>query len=455
MERKSVVTGMVIFLLGCSAGENVVSPDTSRPVDIPVTGLDSWSFSTLGTVSYPHTEHPRSVSLIKAEHVTGTSSYMLYVPSAEKPAPLIILNEPYTGIGWTDDPVDLAMAVNDDGVYPDVYGPDYNGIDEIRYTQDTIQKSVSKADQWMANGYAVAITFGRFYAGGSLANDVQDAVTPYFFAAAHQAEIDIKHIASSGGSWGGLMALFGAYAAPPEVKPEAVAALSAPNNIPDLLSYVSQLYQQTDLNQDRVRGFYSPYLRRINVSDTTSPVEFDVVSTLTAKELCEQLPDNVFLAHDEWDTLIPLTQTSTLEDVCGEKVKAVYWLRGSPADINIHGLNHGTFSGKDTYADVYTFRSAWILGFLDRPQTTTFGSRVSIRQFLTDVQAAQSRGENVDFSWLPLNALIAPGLSITEESEGRDIPGIQLLTPLINEVFNLRYSEEALRQVLQQGLLPF
>ncbi len=188
--------------VGC--GTSSASPDAAPLADAEQSdaAIGVWSFEVIETLNTTSAGVEVEVELIRAHRPEGGQTYMLYMKT-DVNAPVIVLAEPYLGIDWSGDPVDERWAARGPGQHNDDDAPNWNTSDKIPYQAQTIDKGVSDSGLFALQGISVIRVYGRFYAGGNLADDYLDSVAPYFFIKSRIDEIDTEHIAAMGTSWGG------------------------------------------------------------------------------------------------------------------------------------------------------------------------------------------------------------------------------------------------------------
>ena len=445
------------FLSACSDSETTASPEATTPVPIldgnlTHPGSEDWQFDEISRFEVEIEEGSREVVLIEAQHRSGSKHYLQYVPSSRVGAPLMIINEPYWGIDWSNDSVDADWAARGKGNHADDYAPDYQGRDIIPYQTISTETAVSGTEIWRRHGFATLTTFGRFYAGSSLEGDVLDAMAPYYYAASLPSTLRPGATFATGGSWGGMMALFGSHAVPASLKPKAVSVFSPLTNIGQQLEYVSLLYADTALEQDRVRGYFSPYLRRMKAALTPDVLPISYV-TLSGSTLCEQLPGAVLILHDDRDTIVPVAQTEALASSCPDKVAAVYWRRDETADPAL-GLNHGGFNDEGGIPDAKTISQAWLLDAAGVEPRLVTASSANLQGFFNLLATARSNGESIAFADEALRVLTDDALSLVDDTSGETVSGLAYITPLVNAAFGMELKPEELKQYVTSLVAP-
>lgn len=256
--------------------------------------------------------------LLKLDYDGKDSSYAMWIPPLEggvKPA--VVLTQPYDYIKWNGDSVPAGVPVTSSAQY------------------------VKNATLHLLNGYGVLYVFERYYAGGSIRNDVDDTVAGLRFLK-ESGVADTARIGIWGGSWGGFEALYGAANAPAGAVPRAGIAFFPLSDFADEVGYVENTAgvlpnHIPDITDDVKRGqyqsFFAPYLERIKA--VTDWADWDGTALLA------KLETPFMVVHDEWDTLVPFEQTVAL--AADSSITPLYFYQDTPRDLNTlpFGWGHG------------------------------------------------------------------------------------------------------------------
>lgn len=418
----------------------------------------SWLFTTLETRSVKSVDQVITVELIRATRPDGIASYLLYAPSplsAPGPAPVVVMNEPYAGIDWTGEEVDARWAKLGDGLHPDVDAPAYDGNDVIVYGAQSVEQAVASDIVWHINGFAAVHAYARFYAGGDVAGDVLDAAAAYAFIASRSSLFDTTRIGAFGGSWGGMMTLFGASAAVAEARPIALAALYPLSDFIDEQHWTDIDLPKVYQAPTTVEAFFSPYWRRAAPS-MGRPPEGPAAAPYTHATLCAGITGKVFAPQDDWDLLIPIRQTEALAKACGDRIEPLFWRR-SPIDYQATStkLDHGILGQEPKAPSIYTFAWTFLATALAKEGTSpivTAGYGGALEIFLTTVHEAQKNGRDSGVVLPRLREIADPRISIFESDAQAFLPGAEVLATAINHVWGTSFTTETLRTQLKQGL---
>lgn len=256
--------------------------------------------------------------LLRLEYDGNDPSFAMWIPPLEDGVkPAVVLTQPYDYITWNGDTAPDGVDVKSNAEY------------------------VRDAVMHLLNGCGVLYVFERYYAGGSIRNDVDDTVAGLRFLA-DSGVADNTKIGIWGGSWGGFEALYGAADAPSGAVPIAGVAFFPLSDFADEVDYIENSAgvlpnHIPDITDDVKRGqyqaFFEPYLERIKaVSDWA---DWDGTALLA------KLSTPFIVVHDEWDTLVPFEQTVALAE--DPSITPLYFYQGSSRDLNAlpYGWSHG------------------------------------------------------------------------------------------------------------------
>lgn len=442
----------VAILCACvGCGNSGSSPDAAPLVDAEQrdAGNGVWSFEVIETQSATSGGGAVEVELIRAHRPEGGQTYMLYMKAGAN-APLIVLAKPYVGIDWSEEPVDARWAARGIGLYDDDDAPNWNMTDQIPYQAQTIDSAVANSGLYALQGISVIHVYGRFYAGGNLADDYLDSVAPYFFIESRAGEIDTEHIAAMGTSWGGMMTLFGVSGAPPGITPIATAAVAPPIDFTDFWQWTNEIpaLVSTPIEAEK---FFSPYLRRVEAA-TNGPPSVGDFSPYDYQSICDGLQTPVTLFQDDWDLYVPPRQLEGLVAACPSKVQPLRWHR-PPPDFATLPMSHGPFDGMGTISTSLTFPLTHILLKLlpSSKSVIVFGDKASLIGFVTMLRDDQLAGGNPSDSLFFLRE-VADSRIILFDSNAQQRPGAEVLAEAFNEVYGTIYTATEIRDALDIGL---
>ncbi len=309
----------------------------------------------------------------------------------------------------------------------------------------------------LLNGFAVAHVYGRFYAGGSLEDDILDASAGYHFALDREGEVDVDRLGSFGGSWGAMMAIFGASRAPEGVTVRAVAASSPPSDFEGLDRWAMEQGPAVWRDPAQLEAFYSPYLRRIHAALEGSPME-GAFARYQQPALCEglsSLPDDaVLVLHDDWDLLIPVAQTRELAAECPRVIQPMYWPRDGAPDYAEAEFDHGPFAREPVLPTLFTLSYLHLALALqdDEAMALTAGVHAALEATLGLLREAQVRGEDVGFATAPLRQLCDPRATYFDGDTMATGPSAPLLSSALNAVYGTETTAMNVCDTLSAGL---
>lgn len=408
---------------------------------------------TLGTVPFQVGEQTLTLHLLRLTREDGRPTYAQWIPAAAPNSAAVLSTEPYVGIDWTGDPRDAewaAFSPAPNGLFPDVDGPGGAGR-LIVYDHKTPEESAGDALIHLLNGASVLQVYGRFYAGDSPEEEILDMRAGLSFLAA-QPEIDPARIGVFGGSWGGMEAIFAASHRPDEVQIRAVSAMFPISDLPDWFQYVTTELPAIWPLDPLALQFMDPYTGRLVRGESWDPAR----STLTRAQICDAIPagTEVFVAQDDWDTLIPVRQSEALAALCPDRVEALFWRRPEPIDFVAAPLTHGPLLEEPVVPSLFTFSAAFLHARLlpDAPFWIEIANRDAFRQFLSLLHDAQLRGEGTASAAVRLRELADPRMFLLELPSNETLSGAAFLAPLVNEEWGTSFTELDLAAGLSAGL---
>lgn len=384
---------------------------------------------------------------IVAERPDGRRTYLGFAPQAARGS-VVVTTQPYVVVPWGVEDVDgrFAKATVDPktGLVPDTECPEPDRTGGIVVNQIPAATLAQMMAIDLLNGHAALTIYGRFYACGTPEDDIADVVAGFELLRTRGAQVDPTRIGVFGASWGGFMALHGAARVPVELRPRVVAALYPPTDLADLVDHAKnrlpKVYPRpADLD------FFAPYVRRIERTATPPP-----------GVLCPALPGDVLVAHDDWDVLVPKSQSESFRGLC-KSVTLVPWARTTPLDYGAIGLSHGPIADdKDgivpfarTLATLHVHTK---LAPSDAKTIVEAYSESSLRPFLETLRAAKASGRDVSAALGPLRELVDGRVVVMELPTKAITTGAAALAKAVNAVYGTSYDEAGIRAVLAKGL---
>jgi fermentation-respiration switch protein FrsA (DUF1100 family) len=415
--------------------------------------LERVEVEELGTRPFQVGDKALTIHLLKLPREDGHFTYAQWIPAPEATSGAVLSTEPYVGIDWSGDPIDTKWATLNpapNGLFPDLEGP---GGDAhlIVYDQKTPEESANDALIHLLNGLSVLQVYGRFYAGDSPEGEVLDMRAGLNFLST-QSNIDPSRIGVFGGSWGGMESIFAASQRPDDISIRAAVAMFPITDLPDWYEYVSTELPAIWPLDPTALLFTEPYIGRLLRGDSWDPG----VSSMTHSQICGAISGDteVFIAQDDWDTLIPVRQSEELAALCPDKVQALFWRRPEPIDFNAAPLTHGPLLEEPVVPSVFTFTAAFLHSRLlpDAPFWLEIANRDALRQLFALLHDAQLRGEDTASAAIRLQELVDPRMFFFEQPSNETVSGAALLAPLINEEWGTSFTEQDIAAALADGL---
>jgi hypothetical protein len=363
--------------------------------------------------------------------------------AAARPFPVVAMTQPYAGIDWTGEAVDARWAARGAGLHPDDSEPGYvagsNSV--IAYEPMTPQQGGEQAVVHLLNGFGVLHMFGRFYAGGSIQNDVEDMTCGLSYLAVAEGA-DASRIGTFGGSWGGFEAVYGALYAPPEVAPKVGVALTPLTDFVEEWRHVdaAEADPRAQVAQ-QFTAFFEPYKRRMTQTTGGAPDAGDF--TAFTHDGLAALPNQTrFLAiHDSEDALVPFTMGQSFAQRFGERVEPVWVMSEGPLDLEVSGLTHGVRMS-ELYVTLITLSSVYLHTALAAPdkQLIIVYDPANLKQLLGYALAQKQRGQGTQQLAQRLVELASQRVLMFDLVGNTFKPGAEVITALVNEVFGTGYT---------------
>lgn len=387
----------------------------------------------------------------------GHTAYAQWMPAPSDGglAPVIVLTKPYDGIGWTGEEVDERWAARGDGAYPDVDSPNAPpdaGV--IAYASISPQREVDDAFVWRFHGISVLSVYGRYYAGGSIQDDVDDMTTGLEFLA-HEPGVDTSRIAIYGGSWGGFEALYGAAYAPDAAVPKVGVALYPLSDFAAETTFALETLPSRYLqpaSRAACDAFFAPYLRRI-VATTGGLPDAGDYSRFDLAGLSSRLRTPMLLIHEDDDTLVDVHQSERLVAAAPSLVSAVYIRHAQAPDwdtvVNTHGPALNTVGGGMlSFVFVRILRAIAPGPYVYVPYNSGFGT------MLTWARDQSRAGAPHDEVAARLRELIAPNVLMFNTDDGTVSAGPDFVATAVNLVWGTSYTAANVDAALASGLPP-
>ncbi|MDC0745366.1 alpha/beta hydrolase family protein [Polyangium mundeleinium] len=401
----------------------------------------TYTFETIGTRSAAIDTTTYEATLVAAHRSDGGTSYLMVIPAAKSPASVVVDMAPYTGIDWTGEEVDTRHATENPGpfgLYPDTDAPlDPPSTETCAYGFVSVETQIQGEAFHLLNGHAVIVAFGRFYAGGSLADDAADAAAPFHYIEAHAADFEPSRIGVHGNSWGGFMALAGVGRRPAGQSIRAVTAANPPTDFVDLYDYWMTTLPAVYPYKDEL-GFFEGYRRRIEAATGGPPAEDEAAFAAWRRDaLCAGLDGDVVIPQDDWDTLVPVTQTESFLAACSEKARGLFWRRRTPVEYAAIHLAHGALEQEPG------FPSSRTLGFLhlhrslanESDAVLAYYEDAALRIFFQTVHDAQVDGKDITYAAPALADLLDPRVAAYDLGTTKATPGPELASALVSDIW--------------------
>ena len=452
----ALVLGLVAVGCGGGAGDDAPAVDAGAGAADAVVDAGPRQAEVLRTGSIMVGMQAVAYELVRVPRADGKSVYVQWVHALEAGRrSVVVQTQPYEGIDWSGEAVDAqfkAATARPDGRYPDVACPEAAAASEgVAYALSAPDAMASATVGWLLNGHAVMLVYGRYYACDDLDGDIADMRAALGYLTT-RADADPQHVAITGNSWGGFLALFGAVNAPPGLHLDAVVPMNPPSDFVDWLSYLDEL--ATTWPRPADLAFFLSYKRRVLRASGGAPGVGDFTRFRHAAVCAGLGATPTLLLHDEWDTLIPIRQSQGLVTTCSRD--GMWWPRQGTLDPLVVGLDHGLLGKEPGYPSVFTFAQVYLLARLNDAQhpIIALASRPAIASYLGLIHAEQVAGGQLGHALARLREAAGARIFFYIVDEMQTVEAAAMLAQGINTHWNTSYTAASLRTQLALGLPP-
>lgn len=384
---------------------------------------------------------------IVAERPDGRKTYLAFAAQPTKSS-VVVTTQPYVVVPWGVEDADgrfgKVTPSPTTGLVPDTECPEADRTGGIVVNQIPAATLAQMMAIDLLNGHAALTVYGRFYTCGTPEDDIADVVAGFELLRARAAQVDPTRIGVFGASWGGFMALHGSARVPAALRPKVVSALYPPTDLLDMVDHATKRLPKV-YPRPADLDFFAPYVRRI-LRAAVPP----------QSALCAALPTDVLVAHDDWDVLVPATQSAAFLTGC-KTVTLVPWARTTPPDLGALGLSHGPIADdKDgmvpfsrTIAQLHVHTA---LAAADAKMLVEAYSSASLRPFLETLRVAKASGRDVRAALGPLREVVDARVYLMELPSKAVTTGAAALAAAVNAVYGTSYDEAGIRAALAVGL---
>ncbi len=437
------------------------TPDI-QPTDEPgVAGPVTVTVLLEATYSTPDITVPYQLLRLQANGAAPTYAQWFPPYPEEGVRPAMLVTRPYDGIDWTGEAVDQKWAARGTGAFPDDDEPSYGpGSSQIGYTTLPHLKAAEEAVIYRIHKMGALFVYGRYYAGGSIWNEVDDMTTGLAFLG-QQSNVDSTRIGIFGASWGGFEAVYGAAYAPPTAVPKVGVALAPLALMDQQIQYLTQILPQSGAQPQilqQYQTFFEPYVRRIYASTNGAPdAPNSDYSFWDAQALAKRTTTQFLLIHDQWDTLVPFVQSETLNQLNPEVFHPLFMYQGAPRDFDTLTMSHGPMLVlENKFPAIYSFYYSFALTRLLAPSETVLVlfEPESMRLFFQSVRQYQLAGHPVSWAAPLLIDMCKPNVTVVDSSAATWTTklGAQLVADELNAVWNTSLTPGDVEAALTQGL---
>jgi esterase/lipase len=444
--RSSFILLCSCWLIACSSGFS--SAPTSIIDD---TTTDTFTKTVLSTSSYNDGTNNHDYDLLKVQSGNKDPSFMQWIPnSLGTTGPTVIIYYPYEGIDWTGLAIDTKWSARS-GAQNDEDAPFYDVAtsSQISYTLMSHNTAAVNNSYFMLNNIHTLIVYGRYYAGTNVTGDVQAVADGYKFLAS-QSLVDKTKIGIYSGSWGGLGVLYGTAAAIAEdtsIMPKAISLAYPVSDVKLMVNYLASIPTLTAVQAkiDAYNAFFDPYSRRIEKATEELSGQATQYDKFTQSKLAG-ITSDMFIIHDDWDTLVPVGLTHSLLSTVASTDKYVYYQKHATAmDYDNFVTNHSQAANPVDYATALSWNYLFLISELtdsSAPRAAGYSSSALLTQFDYMVSMHTGGKDTSDFAKV-LSLMCRPNLFLHDVDNVYGDLGASFILHVIMERYQVAWSTDA------------
>lgn len=396
------------FFTNCSTNSNTANGQQDQNTLNSTKDITSLSLSQSSYTFLDKTFKTTQYKLIPQDG--SVPIYAQWVSNCNYKCPTVVIANPYSGIDWTDDPIDHEW-VNKPNAYSgyfinDSLGPNIGGIDQslgnLFFQAQTPEQSAAMGALFLTNNVSVLVVNNRFYRGRNLKIYVDEfkKTVQYFI---QNNYINADQMAFWGASLGGFITSYASIQT--LYPPKALAVLTPLLDLKREYLYSDAVlgYSNKSDVQLAYQDFFAPYKRRILDFTKATPTEnSSAYEPYTLNDLAQNLKSDFLTIHDTWDTLVPADQSLDLANALITQNKNVTLIVHQHAT----NINWDTFKRDHAQTDLnegytnensYLFYTSFILNrILPTSQTKILLYDFNkVSKMLVEIKAAENRGQNI------------------------------------------------------------
>ena len=432
----------MLFVLGLSACESTGLALLSDVGKTPPSATTTTETSLLTGNYVDAAGVTRNYELFKLENATTAPTYAQWIPNnAGTTAGAVLIFMPYDGINWSGLTIDTDWYAKGTGFHPDVDEPSYDvsSNSTAMYYATTPAAVAAEGFPYSFNNLHVLIVYGRFYTGQNAQNDIDDVKNGLRFLHT-QSIVDKTKIGMYSQSWGGAGLFYSVAQLGSDYMPKAISTFFPVSDFKKIVDYVDITVpgDTMDLTVRRAYStFFDPYYRRINSATAAlagQPTRYDAYR----QSQLAGITSSVFVAHDDWDTLVPVDNTTDLMTALTAADKTYYLQRHSTGIVrNSFTLGHSQAAEAMNFQMALSWNYSFLVGQLTNSAAprTSFYSSVDLEAQITYVMSKDTGGNSVFYNKV-LNLLCQSNLVMKDtDNVLADMSGADVLMNVMNSAY--------------------
>ncbi|MNK92411.1 Prolyl oligopeptidase family protein [compost metagenome] len=449
---------LLVFTNACQ--ESSMAPENTDASDGEIT-VQELSSGTYSIWSY---------KLLKLSKSGYDDTYVQYFPPTSGARPGLLYTMPYGGITWSQNTLDNTWAARTSSSTPaffsDLNGPNYNASTskQISYYRVTPDLGSALVIPYLMNNVGVAISYGRFYSGGSIENDLKDTLLALEFLS-QQTNIDSTRLGIYGASLGGFQAIYAAAAANARYRPLAGVAQSPLSDVEKFVRNDKETFPASGLSAGKVatyHDFYEPYIRRILQTALTLPsVSTAGYTNIKQSFLVNKLKTPFLVIHDEWDSIIPISHSQSLGSLVPSMISKFWYTQTTAINLEASSFTHNLDNPAWKTWATNMLAESYLLGRILPASTVSYYvyySYSDMDDFMISLYTQQGAGKNMAAAAERLMDLCDSRIILVDyNSASNGIPnaaGRDVVAAFLNSYWNTSLTGVNVKSYLQANGLP-
>lgn len=312
----------------------------------------------------------------------------------EATCPLVAVANPYGGLDWSGEAIDLKWSQRTAGLHPDEDGPTHplvTGNSQFAFFPQSQADSANMGGLFLYNELSMLVVHNRFFSGGTVTEYAED------FAIAVEAikklnEVSPTEIGYLGLSLGGFVVLNAARSQ----KPKIIAAVSPLLDLKMQVDTITSANLRITSNPtllNNYTSFFNSYLRRI-YNGFSQVGDYGPYRNPT---IANGLPPTL-LIQDTWDSSTPAESAENLVQLNPTAISPVWFKHATPLDWNTAVIDHQQPSeGMNAEVNSALFQSYLMKRLIPTKDYIVFAKFSEFKKGFQHFKSMSDRGDDISF----------------------------------------------------------